>query len=338
MQTAATKGALQPKPKNYSWLVPLIAVLIFAFMPLYAGRSTLNMFTNIFCLGVFAMSYDLLLGYTGILSFGHAMFFGIGGYAVGIIVKNTAPSIQFVVLAFLGAIAISILLSLLIGFLSLRVRDTYYAMITMAFGELFVIAADRARHLTNGEDGLTFAIPPVFRDRILYFYVVLAFAIISFYLLWRFTNSPTGRVMVAIRENEQRVKFLGLKTLNYKLISTVVAGVFASLAGGFYAIHMRFFSTTSCNTLVTIDALMATIIGGIGTLYGSVIGMGVIKLSGDYLSRLAKLSPVFDRWPIIFGILYILIVIFAPYGIVGLVYKIKHKITSSKQAKKALEA
>lgn len=331
MQQAATQGVLQPKPKNYSWLVPLIAVLIFALMPLYSGKSTLNMFTNIFCLGVFAMSYDLLLGYTGILSFGHAMFFGIGGYAVGIIVKNTAPSIQFVLLAFLGAVVISILLSLLIGFLSLRVKDTYYAMITMAFGELFVIGADRFRTLTNGADGLTFAIPDIFKDRIVYFYIVLAFIILSFYVLWRFTNSPTGRVLVAIRENEQRVKFLGLKTLNYKLISTVVAGIFASLAGGFYAIHMRFFSTTSANTLVTIDALMSTIIGGLGTLYGSVIGMGVIKLAGNYLSRLAKISLIFDRWPIIFGVLYILIVIFAPFGIVGLVYKIKYKLTQPKK-------
>lgn len=333
MQQTATQGVLKPRPKNISWLLPLIAVIIFALMPLYTGKSTLNMFTNIFCLGVFAMSYDLLLGFTGILSFGHAMFFGIGGYAVGIIVKNTAPTIQFVVLAFLGAIVLSILLSLMIGFLSLRVKDTYYAMITMAFGELFVIAADRARHLTNGADGLTFSIPGIFKDRIVYFYVVLAFLILSFYALWRFTNSPTGRVLVAIRENEQRVKFLGLKTLNYKLISTVVAGVFASLAGGFYAIHMRFFATTSANTLITIDALMATIIGGIGTLYGSVIGMGVMKLAGNYLSRLAKLSPIFDRWPIIFGVLYILIVIFAPYGIVGLVYKVKHKLTQPKSVK-----
>ncbi len=332
MQKAKTlKADSRPSFLRGPWFIPVIALIILALMPLYAGRSTQNMFTVIFCLGVFAMSYDILLGYTGILSFGHAMFFGIGAYSVGIIIKNTAPTVPYVILAFVGALVISVVLSAIIGFLSLRVRDTYYAMITLAFGELFVILAERMRHITNGADGLTFKVPEVFYNRTLYFYIALAFLTLSFIALWKFTNSPVGRVLIGIRENEQRVKFLGYNTLNYKLISTIVAGIFASLAGGFYAIHMRFVSTTVAGTLKTIDALMSTIIGGIGTLYGGVIGIGVINMLGDYLARLAKVSPLLERWPIIFGVAYIVIVIYAPYGLLGLAFKIKAKIQHSKQ-------
>jgi len=323
MPQLAPQTSSRPKLIPKDWLVPIIVVILFALMPLYAGRATQNMFTLIFCMGVFAMSYDILLGYTGILSFGHAMFFGFGAYAVGIIIKATEPTLVYVVLAFICSLIISVLLSLLVGFLSLRVKDTYYAMITLAFAELFVIMADKARSITNGADGLTFPVPEIFYNRTLYFYIALAFMVISFVILWRFTNSPVGRVLVGIRDNEQRVQFLGYKTLNYKLISTVVAGAFASLAGGFYAIHMRFVSTSVLGALKTIDALMATIIGGVGTLYGGVIGMGVINLLGDYLAKLAKVSPLLERWPIIFGILYILIVIYAPAGILGAVYKFK---------------
>jgi len=283
-------------------------------------------------MGVFAMSYDILLGYTGILSFGHAMFFGIGAYAVGIIIKQTEATLSYVLLAFIGALIISVILSLLIGFLSLRVKDTYYAMITMAFAELFVIMADKMRSVTNGSDGLTFSVPEIFYNRTLYFYIALAFMVVSFLLLWKFINSPVGRVLVGIRDNEQRIKFLGYKTLNYKLISTVVAGAFASLAGGFYAIHMRFVSTAVLGTLKTIDALMATIIGGVGTLYGGIIGMGVINLLGDYLAKLVKVSPVFERWPIIFGVLYIAIVIYAPQGIMGAINKFRLKRQLAKKA------
>jgi branched-chain amino acid transport system permease protein len=150
--------------------------------------------------------------------------------------------------------------------------------------------------------------------------------ILAFIFLWKFTNSPTGRVLVAIRENEQRVKFLGYNVLHYKIISTVVAGVTASLAGAFYAIHMRFVSTSVLTASKTIDALLATIIGGVGTLYGAIAGAGIVSFAGDYLSKLAKLNHIFERWYILFGLLYILIVMFAPYGILGLIYKLKNKI------------
>lgn len=311
--------------RESGWRIQIGMVILLALMPLVAERPLLNMLTLIFSMGVFAMSYDILLGYTGIVSFGHALFFGIGAYSVGIMVIHTGASLGYVGLAILIALILNMVLSLLIGFLSLRVKDTYYAMITLAIAQLGFIMAEKARHITNGYDGITFKIPGIFMDRIIFYYVALAFLILSFVFLWKFTHSPVGRILVAIRENEQRVKFLGYNVLHYKLISTVVAGAFAGLAGSFYAIHMRFVSTGVMTAYKTIDALLAVVIGGVGTLYGAIIGSAVVNFAGDYLSRLAKVHPLFERWYILFGMLYILIVLFAPYGIMGLVNRIGFK-------------
>jgi branched-chain amino acid transport system permease protein len=133
---------------------------------------------------------------------------------------------------------------------------------------------------------------------------------------------------VAIRENEQRAKFIGFNTLRYKIISTVVAGGMASLAGSMYAIHMRFVSTSVLSIAKTTDAILATVNGGMGNLYGAIIGTGIVNLAGEYLSKLAKVNPLFERWYIIFGLLYIIIVLFAPQGLIGLFYKIKNRKTA----------
>lgn len=322
---AETRGLARIFKTN--WTVQIIILLILAVMPFIAAKSTITLLISIFCLGVFAMSYDILLGYTGVISFGHALFFGVGAYSVSIMITKTDRTIGYLLLALVVSVAVSIILSLFIGFLSLRVKNTYYAMITLAFAQVGVIVAEKARSITNGADGMTFSVPSFLVDKTTLYYIILAFLVVSFIFLWKFTTSPTGRVLVAIRENEQRVKFLGFNVLRYKLISTVVAGVFASLAGSFYAIFMRFVSNTDVLAASkTIDALLATIIGGVGSLYGAILGAGIVKFAGEYLSKLAKVSVIFERWYILFGLLYIIIVLFAPYGVLGLIYKIKDKI------------
>ncbi|MGE5632462.1 MAG: branched-chain amino acid ABC transporter permease [Caulobacteraceae bacterium] len=311
-----------------NWLVQIVILLILAIMPFIAGRPTLNLLVLIFCMSVYSMSYDILLGYTGIVSFGHALFFGIGAYGVAIFITQTKATMGNLLLAILIALAVSVVLSFFIGFLSLRVKNTYYAMITLAFAQVGVILAEKARHITNGYDGMNFRIPGFLMNKILFYYVALAFLVIAFICLWKFTNSPTGRVLVAIRENEQRATFLGFNVLRYKIISTIVAGVTASLAGSFYAIHMRFVSTSVLTASKTIDALLATVIGGVGSLYGAILGTSIVNLAGEYLSKLAKVNVLFERWYIIFGLLYILIVLFAPKGVLGLFYKIRDRIVT----------
>ena len=190
-------------------------------------------------------------------------------------------------------------------------------MLTLAVSGLFLVLAEKWRTVTHGNDGFTFKAPEFFKDRMMFYFVVLLFLVLVYIFLRRFVNSPLGRVLVAVRENEQRTKSLGFNTLHYKVIASVVAGVVASLAGSFYAVSLRFVNTSVLTMDITLDALLMTIIGGVGTLIGPILGAGIIELTQHYLSGLAKDYPIFERWIIFFGIIYILAVIFFPRGVVG---------------------
>ena len=304
-----------------SWLFGVL-IIVLAIVPLLtSSRATLNLLTEIFILGVFAMSYDILLGYTGIVSFGHALFFGTGVYLTGIILNHAGPTLDNLLLAIFCTLVIAVVIAVIIGYLSLRVKDVYYAMITLAFAELFYIIADKWRSVTNGADGFSFSIPSFLQDRVVLYYVVLVFLVLIVFLLRRFINSPVGKVLQAIRENEKRAEFLGYDVMKFKLISTVVAGVVASLAGVAWALQQRFVSPGVMAVDKTIDALLMTTIGGIGTLYGALVGAGLTTLASDRLADLAKVHPIFERWYIIFGLLYIFIVLFFPGGILGTWHK-----------------
>lgn len=295
------------------------AVLAFLMLApvIFQSTSTLTLLTQIFIMAVFAMSYDVLLGYTGIVSLGHTLFFGTGAYAVGIILANTGNTAGYLLLAIMGTLVIAVVISLIIGVLSLRVKDIYYAMLTLAFAELFFVIAQKWRTVTHGEDGFSFRILEILQDRAGFYYLALIFMVVILLVLKQFLNSPTGKVLVAIRENEQRAESLGYDVLHYKLIANVVAGVAASLSGVMFALFLRFVSTQVLVVDNTLNALLMTVIGGTGTLYGGILGSAVITLANDWLSGLARLHPIFDRWYIIFGLLYILIVLFVPGGIIG---------------------
>ncbi|CAA7599405.1 Branched-chain amino acid transport system / permease component [Acididesulfobacillus acetoxydans] len=317
---AKVPGLGRPGREVLLWVsgLPVLVVLILAVLPLLTSSYALfNLMDQILILGVFAMSYDILLGYTGIVSFGHVLFFGTGAYTVAIILKHTGPGLGFLLLAVFGTVLISLVISLVIGYLSLRVKDVYYAMITLAFAELFAIIAEKWRGATNGADGFSFRIPHFLEDPILFYYFILVFAVLTVILVRRFIHSPTGRVLLSIRENEKRAEFLGYNVIRFKLISTLVAGVVAGLAGIAWALQQAFVSTGVMATDKTIDALLITTIGGSGTLYGAFIGSGLTNFASDRLSSLAEHYPLLQRWHLIFGLLYILIVLFFPGGILG---------------------
>lgn len=301
--------------------VYLIAVVVLVALPLLMDSRTLTILFTQFCIfAILAMSYDILLGYTGIISFGHAMFFGVGAYATAIMLSDYGPTIGVFIASIAVGMVISIVISIISGALTLRLKKHFYAMFTMAISGLLLVLAEKWRTVTKGNDGFTFRAPEVFRDRLYFYFFVLVCLVVVFLFLKRFVASPLGRVLVAIRENEQRTSSLGFKTLGYKIIASVVAGAVASLAGSLYAISLRFVNTSVLTMDITLDALMMTIIGGVGTLVGPIIGAGVIEFAQHYLSGLARDYPIFERWIIFFGILYILAVIFFPRGIVGTVY------------------
>lgn len=299
------------------------------------SRSFLILVTQIFIFGIFAMSYDVLLGYTGIVSFGHAAFFGIGAYAVGVLLNMFGPSIGVLIIAFAVGGILTAILSYLVGILSLRLKSHFYAMLTLAISGLLLVVAEKWRSLTRGGEGFTFQIPEALMNRTVLYMVALALMIIVYLLLRRITLSPLGKVLQAIRENEQRTESLGYEIVHYKVIASVVAGVVASISGGLYVLTLRFINTSVLSVDVTLNALLMTIIGGVGTLVGAILGSSIIELAHHWLTELAKIHPIFERWIIFFGLLYILVVMVFPKGIIGTIKLWYSKRFVKHQGKKA---
>ncbi|HQX75344.1 MAG TPA: branched-chain amino acid ABC transporter permease [Thermoflexales bacterium] len=285
--------------------------------PLNTGdpKFWMGMLAQVFILAVYAMSYDLLMGYTGILSFGHALFFGTGAYVAGILLKHAKWDLLPVILAVIG---VTLLQSLLVGMLSLRVKGVYFAMVTVAFSQMFFILAEASdfREYTGAEDGLQSIPVPAWlsptNERLTFYFVTLAFCIGMYLLAKRVVNSPTGKVLLAIRENEPRAQVIGYNTFIYKLIGMSLSGVMAGLAGMMNALWNLNANTSMLSVSTTINALLMTIIGGVGTLSGAILGAGFLQLLGYWLN--VTFGP---RWPLLFGIIYILIVLFLPYGFIG---------------------
>lgn len=318
-----------------SWLGPLVLLFFVAFpfvmsalsgQPVDAGSPKFwqGMLAQVFILAVYAMSYDILMGYTGILSFGHAMFFGTGAYFTGILLKHAGWALGPVVLA---AIGVAVLQSLLIGIVSLRVRGTYLAMVTLAFAQMFyiLVQATDLRDITGAEDGLHGIPVPEWLNptdhRLTFYFVALAFCVVMYLIARRVVDSPAGRVMVSIRENEARAQMIGYNTFIYKLMAVTFSGVLAALAGLMNALWNLNATPEVLSVTVTINALLMTIIGGVGTLVGPMLGAVFLQLLGYWLNEI--FGP---QWPLIFGGVYILLVLFLPYGIVGTWYLRRNNI------------
>jgi branched-chain amino acid transport system permease protein len=296
---------------------PLVLVLLVTGQPVDDGLPKFwqGMLAQVFILAVFAMSYDLLMGYTGIISFGHAMFFGAGAYTTGILLKHAHWPLGQVLLAVIG---VAILQSLLTGVLSLRVRGIYFTMVTLAFAQFFFILSEATdfKDITGADDGLHGIPVPSWlnpaTERLNFYFVSLAVCVLVYVIARRVVSSPPGRVMVAIRENEQRAQMIGYNTFIYKLIAVTLSGVLAAIAGLMSALWNVSVTPVVLSAGTTINVLLMTIVGGVGTLAGPVVGAGVLQLLGYWLNM--TFGP---RWPLILGLVYVLLVIFLPYGLVG---------------------
>lgn len=277
---------------------------------------------EVFLFAILALSYDLLMGVAGIVSFGHALFFGAGAYTLAILLGKVGAPLW----AALAAVpAVAGLLAAAVGALSLRVRGHFFAMITLAFAEVGHVVAQKWVEVTGGADGLSIRVPAWFvqdaagrPDRTHSYYVALAFMALAYWAVRRLADSPTGRVWQAIRENEFRVEALGYPTVAYKVGAMAASGVLAGLAGAGYALLVQQGASAEWLTPdITIQALLMTIIGGAGTLYGPMLGAAVVRLVSYLLSSLSSAHPLLQRWPLLFGLIYIAIVLFLPQGIAG---------------------
>ena len=329
--------------------VLLLIFLGLAFAPfLTSGARPLNTAATICVYIVLVASYDLLLGYTGIVSFAHTMFYGIGAYGIGIALSRVDEPTWTAALTGLGlALLLALALALVVGLFALRVRAIFYAMITLAVASSFAVLASQMSDFTGGEDGVTFSVPevlsPGFRlvenevfgrsidGKLLTYYLVFFGCLLLFLFLLRLVNSPFGRVLQAVRENEFRAEALGYRTMVYRIWANCFAALVAALAGALMALWLRYVGPkTSLGFEVMTDILLIVVIGGMGTMYGAVVGAALFIIAQNYLKELmghassalegvpvlaAALHP--DRWMLWLGVLFILSVYFFPTGIVG---------------------
>lgn len=336
-------------PRSKILVVILVSLtLLLALAPFIApGVNALSVAAKILVFIVLVASFDLLLGYTGIVSFAHTMFFGIGAYGVAIATTRLGATWEGLAIGICGALALSLLLALAVGLFSLRVRAIFFAMITLAIASAFQTLASQLSDITGGEDGLNFRLPDQLQSGYLFFdapflgvsingrfltyYLLFFTAALMVLALLRIVNSPFGRVLQAIRENPFRAEAIGYRVVMYRTVSSVLSALFATMAGVMLALWLRYNGPdTSLSFEIMLDVLLIVVIGGMGTIYGSVIGAALFVIAQSYLQDLLKLgsdaasglpwlaallSP--DRWLLWLGVLFVLSVYYFPTGIVG---------------------
>ncbi|WP_386625626.1 branched-chain amino acid ABC transporter permease [Sulfitobacter geojensis] len=332
----------------------LIIAGLLLFAPfLFQDIRALEVAARICIFIVLVASYDLLIGYTGIVSFAHTMFFGFGAYGAAIALKQMGPGWDAVALGTLAGVLASMVVATVIGLISLRVKAIFFAMITLATASVALVLASQLSQITGGEDGITYRAPGIFKTatklmvdddgkivrwfgvklngKLAAYYFVFATSLTLFLVLLRITVSPLGTVLKAIRENEMRAEAMGYRVVAYRTFVFCLAAVMASLAGSVYAVWLKYTGPdTALAFHIMIDILLMVVIGGMGTMWGAVVGAVLMVMAQYYLRDLMGaasealhgipllpelLAP--DRWLLWLGIIFVLLVYFFPKGIVG---------------------
>ena len=311
------------------WITLAVLILLPFVIGLFEGASPLQVWTNdsgiskftqglaieIFILALYALSYDLIFGITGLLSFGHSMFFATGAYLTGILLKNFDLPVGITVLLVLAASAVN---ALLFGIVLPRVKGITFALVTLGLASVFhiVVMSGELKDYTGADVGLQGVVTPAFispaNERLRFYFIALTILILFYLLYKRFVSSPTGRVCIATRENEGRARMLGYNTFYFKLAALLLSSATAALAGTLHALYQPIVSPNVASLGFTVSALLIILIGGVGTLKGALIGAAVYRLLDFGLRRYMGESASF-----ISGAIYIAIVLFVPYGIVG---------------------
>ena len=320
---------LRGPESGYYWFLLFLFLLAFFPLGILAGiYSTfyLRFGTELLILGLFALSVDIIMGYTGLVSLGPAAFFGIGAYSGALTLLKLSNSIW---LALLITLVLSGTVAWLIGYLSIRIKGVYFAMLTLAFAEMFHELAFNWQSFTGGSDGLTgvprpeIGIPPFafsLGNPYVYFYFVLVVVTLVYHGCVRLVNSPFGRILQAIRDNEERAEFIGYDIRVFKRRSFVISGIIGGLAGSLFAL-LRFVDPEVLHWFTSAEALVMNLFGGMGTLYGPIIGAIVFLFAKDLISSYT------EHWRIILGIIFVGFVLYSPQGIVGLSRNVRARAT-----------
>lgn len=312
-----------------SFLTLLLLILLPFIVGLFNGASPAEVLVNgngqskfiqglaieIFILTIYALSFDVIFGITGLLSFGHSMFFAVGAYFTGIAIKSFGLSLP----ATLGWLVVaSVVQALLFGLVLPRVKGITFALVTLGLGSVFhiLVMSSEFGKYTGADVGLQGVIVPAFispaNERLRFYFVALTVMVLIYLLYQRFVNSPTGRVCVAIRENEGRAQMLGYNTFYFKLSALMLSSLTAALAGFLHTLYQPIVSPNTAGLGYTVTALLILLIGGVGTLNGAFVGAVVFRLLDYGLRRYIGESASFIN-----GAIYVLFVLFIPYGIVG---------------------
>lgn len=283
----------------------IILVGVLATVPLWLGDYGRSLVAEIMLYCIFAMSLDLLMGYTGLMSFGHAAFFGLGAYTVAVL------GAQFgfhPLLGGLAAVCLAALLAVVIGFFCIRASGVYFIMLTLAFAQLLYTVALKWRTVTGGSDGM--AAPQLGSGTETYWAILLALVIV-YLALRRLIASPLGQVFVGIRENEARMRAAGYATSGYKLLSFVIAGCLGAIAGALFAMHIGFVSPAVLFWMLSGEGMIMVVLGGMGTLVGPMIGATGFLLLKHFVSIHSH------HWELLVGATFIACVLFFKQGIYG---------------------
>jgi branched-chain amino acid transport system permease protein len=302
-----------------------LAIAALAAFPLVGEEFYQGLVIRLMIMGIFAMSLDLLIGFTGLVSFGHAAFFGLSGYLLAIITPEYGPVSIWIALPF--CLAGTALAALVIGWFSVRTSGIYFIMITLAFAQMFYYYFNENQDL-GGSDGIFIFFKPSvaigdfqlldLSNHNTFYYFVLVSLVLSYLLLSNILKAPFGQVIRGIQANEARTLALGFNTRKYKLVSFVIAGTLAGFAGFLEANHGGIMSPAHLGWHESGIAMMIVILGGMGTLYGPVLGAFVMGFLQDYFQELWS-----DHWLLLMGVFVIAVVLFLPNGIAGLVSQLR---------------
>jgi len=298
-----------------------LGVLLVAFLlvPLLPGEFWITVANEILVLGLFAMSFNLIYGYMGQISFGHAAFFGLGAYATAILFRTFTEGtgeigyVEFFV-ALLAGPPVAAIGAAVVGIFCVRLTGIYFAILTLAFGELLFFIVFSWYTFTGGDNGIQRLLPPpFFRDATAYYYLTLAIVIVALAVMWRITQSPFGYMLRAIRDNQQRTRFLGINVRRYMLINFVIAGAFAGVAGALWGPFTRSVGPLLLGWQESGIAVFMSVLGGAGFFAGPIVGSIV------YTFLQAFVTGFTVYWPMTIGFIILIIVLFSPGGLFGLI-------------------
>lgn len=316
----------------------IVSLFALAFVPVFADTFYLKLVTRMLIMAIFAMSLDLLIGYTGLVSFGHAAFFGLAAYSLQLTSPEYEAANVWTTLPL--TLAITAVAAAVIGALSVRTKGIYFIMVTLAFAQMFFYFFHDSP-IAGGSDGAFIFVKPVltlpfggavdFEDRAAFFYVTLAALVFTYVALVVILRSPFGQVIQGIKVNEHRMRALGYNTYLYKLVSFIIAGTFAGLAGYLFACIDGFVAPALLGWTESGIAIMLVLLGGIGTLFGSIYGAIAFISMEEIFKEAGLVGSLAKHWLIPMGLFIIVAVLLLPRGIGGLLMRLDRNRSEARE-------